>query len=135
MSDELYLLDTSSLLALIDEEPGAERVEEIVRRGRFVITWVSVMEVYYITQQECGAEEADQRHALLKGFPGTLVWTLDEATLLKAARFKAVHRLSFADALIAAYAAQHHAIIVHKDPEFEVLVDQLRMEALPSKTS
>lgn len=35
--------------------------------------------------------------------------------------------------LTAAYARQHQAIILHKDPEFEALAGQVRLEALPYK--
>jgi predicted nucleic acid-binding protein len=59
---------------------------------------------------------------------------LDEPTLLLAARVQAIHRLSFADTLIAAYAMQHKAIIVHKDPEFETLTGQVGLETLPPES-
>jgi ribonuclease VapC len=53
--------------------------------------------------------------------------------LLTAARFKARHRLSLADALIAALAFQRRAILVHKYPEFEALAELIRQEVLPYK--
>ncbi|HDH10123.1 MAG TPA: VapC toxin family PIN domain ribonuclease, partial [Chloroflexi bacterium] len=40
---------------------------------------------------------------------------------------------SLADALIAAFAVQQGAILVHKDPEFDVLAELVRQEALPYK--
>ncbi len=135
MSDELYLLDTSAILTLIEDEAGAARVEQVIRDHAVMMTWMSLLEVYYITQQERGDMEADRRYALLKALPMTLVWAVDEPTLLQAARLKAVHRLSLADAIIAAYAVRQAAIILHKDPEFESLSGQVRLEALPYKTS
>ncbi len=60
---------------------------------------------------------------------------MDEATVLTAARFKAVHRLSLADTIIAAYAVQANATLLHKDPEYEALAGQVRLEALPYKTT
>ena len=91
------------------------------------------MEVYYITLQERGQAEADQRYALIKSLPATILWNIDEATLLTAGTLKATYRLSFADAIVAAFAAQHKATLVHKDPEFEPLADQVTLEALPYK--
>ena len=63
--------------------------------------------------------------------PCTELWAVDEPTLLTAARFKATARVSFADALIAAFAVRHEAILVHKDPEYEALGDRVSLEALP----
>ena len=75
------------------------------------------------------------RYALLKQLPVTFLWSVDEPTLLTAARFKAQHHLSLADALIASFAHQHGAVLVHKDPEFEALAGQVRQEPLPYKSS
>jgi len=50
---------------------------------------------------------------------------------LIAGRLKAIHRISFADAWIAATAIMLGAILVHKDPELEVLQGKLEMLTLP----
>jgi predicted nucleic acid-binding protein len=133
MSEPHYLLDTSALLTLIEDEAGAARVEEVLRTQLVSVTWMSLLEVAYITQQERSVAEAERRYALIKALPVTLVWQIEEATLLTAARLKAVHRLSLADTIIAAYAMQAHAILLHKDPEFESLARHVGLEALPYK--
>ncbi len=52
----------------------------------------------------------------------------DKALLEKAAELKALYRLSLADSWIAACAVLQDAILVHKDPEFEVLsCEQIRL--------
>jgi predicted nucleic acid-binding protein len=104
VSDKSFLLDTSALLTLIEDEAGAARVEQILREESVVITWMSLLEVYYITQQERGQTEAERRHALLKSLPVTFLWQIDEPMLLTAARLKASYRLSLADTIIAACA-------------------------------
>lgn len=133
MSPERYLLDTSALLTLIEDEAGADRVEEVLSRSRVLLPWIVLLETYYITQQERGTAEADRRYALVKQLPVTVLWEMSEPVLLTAARLKAVHRLSLADAIIAAFAARENAILIHKDPEFESLADQTPLEALPYK--
>ena len=130
-----YLLDTSAVLTLIEDEAGADRVEELLRHHTVIIPWIALVEVFYITQQERGASEAERRFALMKALPVTLLWTIDEPTLLQAGRLKAVYRLSLADTLIAALAQQQGAILVHTDPEYDTLQGQLRLEALPYKAS
>lgn len=133
MSAAKYLLDTSALLALIEEEEGADRVEKVLRRETTLIAAVSLLEVRYITLQEEGLPEADVRHALLKRSGAEILWELDEPTLLQAAKFKSEHSISLADAIIAAYARQQGAVLLHKDPEFDTLAGQVTLEALPYK--
>jgi predicted nucleic acid-binding protein len=56
-----------------------------------------------------------------------------EKDLLLGGRFKAFHRLSFADAVIAAVACTRGATLVHKDPELEGLAGDVALSALPYK--
>lgn len=135
MTAESYLLDTSAILTLIEDEAGAERVEQILRNQPVIITWMSLLEVSYITQQERGPTEAERRYALLRALPIIHLWDMDEPTLLTAARLKANYRLSLADTVIAAYAVQQKAVILHKDPQFEALAGQVELEALPYKNA
>jgi predicted nucleic acid-binding protein len=130
---DTYLFDTSALLTLIEDEDGADRVQALLTEEQVLIPWSALMEVYYITLQERGQAEADQRYALIKLLPAAILWNVEEAVLLTAGNLKAQYRLSFADALVAAFAAQHKAILLHKDPEFEPLADQVTLEALPYK--
>jgi len=58
---------------------------------------------------------------------------LTEPVILQAGEFKVRHRLSLADAVIAAYAHLHQATLVHKDPEYAPL-DMIRQVVLPYKS-
>lgn len=133
MADKIFVLDTSALLAFIEQEDGAEKVREILLNHPIIISWLSILEVVYISQREIGEEEALMRYALLKQLRAKIVWDADESLLLNAARIKAAHHLSLADAIIAAIATQNKAVLVHKDPEYEQLQDMLEMEILPYK--
>lgn len=132
-SSPTTVLDTSALLALIEDEESASRVEEVLRTSTVILPAVALMELFYILRQERGEAEAYQFYAQTREVADEIVWKLDEATLLKAGRFKADHRVSLADAWIAATAVQRGAVLLHKDPEFEVLRDEIQMEALPFK--
>ena len=131
--DSIYLLDASALMTLLEDEDGAGRVEEILLRGFVLVPFVALLEVYYITLQERGETAAMQRHEMIKRLPATLLWQMDEPVLLAAARFKASQRISLADAIVAGFASVYGAVLVHKDPEFEVLAGTMVMEALPYK--
>jgi len=52
---------------------------------------------------------------------------------LTSGRFKVAYRLTLVDAIIAAFAVRHEAILLHKDPEFQALASRARLEALPYK--
>lgn len=135
VSDQQYLLDTSAFFTLIENEAGAARVEEALRTCSVMILWVSLLEVASMTQQEQSIAEAERRYALIRALPVTLAWQIEEATLLTAARLNAAYRLSLADAIIAAYAIRANAILLHKDPEFETLSAQVRLEASPDRAT
>lgn len=135
MNPDTFLLDTSALLTFIEDEAGAERVEQVLTQGQVWLPWLVLLEATYITQQEQGEAEAEHRYALVKQLPVTILWEIEEPTLLTAARLKADYRLSLADAIIAAFAIQQSSVLLHKDPEFETISDQVTLEALPYKTS
>jgi predicted nucleic acid-binding protein len=133
MSEEKYLLDTSAVLTLIEDELGADRVKQIFSQKSVIMPWAVLMEVYYITLYEKGEEEAEIRFAMLRHATAEIVWEMNEVVTLRAAKIKSKNKLSFADAVIASIAMQHGAILVHKDPEYEQLKDELQLEALPHK--
>ena len=128
-----FLLDTSALFTLIEDEPGAERVEALLRSEDVLIPAVAGLEVYYVTCQERTEDEADRRLALVRQLPARWLDQLTDPVLVAAGRLKAVHRLSLADAIIAGFALSAGAVLVHKDPEYEAIATQVRQERLPYK--
>jgi predicted nucleic acid-binding protein len=77
VSDERYLLDTSALLTLIENEEGAERVEYVLRHCEVLLPWLGLLEVYYITQQEQVQAEADRRYALIQRLSVTILGNVE----------------------------------------------------------
>jgi len=134
VSLEPFVLDTSAILTLIEDEAGAERVDSLLRNQKIFLPWIVLLEITYISWQELGEAEAERRLAYLKLLPVTFLWEADEPTLLIAARLKATYHLSLADAIIAAFTIRLEATLIHKDPEYEILTGQMKLEALPYKT-
>ena len=126
-----FVIDSSALFALIEEEPGADRVEQVLTEETAALPWLALMEVYYVTLQEQGLAEAETRYAALLGCGAEIVWEVDEPTILTAGRWKAQYRISLADSLIAATAYRRGATLLHKDPEYDALGSELNREALP----
>lgn len=124
------VLDSSALLALIEGASGAETVAAALRRSSSIIPWPALVEVYYVSVQRAGVDEADRRHAMLSVSDAEIRWDADEQLALTAARIKAGHRVAHADALIAAYAIREQATLLHRDPDFES-IEGLSHEALP----
>jgi len=133
----LYVLDTSALMAFTDQQEGAEQVERLLDAAqantcRLEACAISLMELYYLALRETGEDEASRLVALVKSWP--MVWVYpDERMLLQAGRLKASYRLSVADALIAALAKLRRARLVHKDPELEALATEVSLLSLPFK--
>jgi len=132
-----HLLDTSAIFALTDNEDGADVVEEFLDRAKkgqtsLHISAMTAMEVYYVSSEESGEEEANRLLLLVRALPVTEL-PLEDALVLPAARFKARYKISVADAWIAATAAVHNLTLIHKDPEFERLKEGVSLLSLPYK--
>lgn len=134
-----YVLDTSALLTLIEDEAGADQVQTLLEQAKrgeisLLVSFISFMEVYYISLQERGQEEAQERVQLMAALPVSRVESTETLAVF-AGQFKAAHRLSVADAWIAALAQERDATLVHKDPEFEQLEAAVKVLKLPYKKS
>lgn len=134
-SAKLFVLDTSALLALKQDEPGADMVEQLLRShgsmGGLFISFITLMEYFYIFAHIEGESAAREGYSELKQLPLVVIES-DEELGLAAAHFKTAASLSVADAWIAATAARLGATLVHKDPEFDQLKD-LSLQSLPYK--
>ena len=132
------VFDTSAWIALAESEPGADEVEAHVAAawlGRASIrsSFVTLTELQYIRTNEQGAESAANLMAWVKQQPVQWMHS-DDALCGEAARLKAAHKISFADAFVAATALRLNATLVHKDPEFTALSGALKLHSLPPKT-
>ena len=129
-----YLLDTSALLTLRDDEQGAELVAKILMQaeaGKATVfgCFMTLMEVLYRVWKDENEVEGKLAYAQCKSLP--IVWIHESTELLEqASEIKANYQLSLADAWIAASAVLQGACLVHKDPEFEV-VDFIEQKLLP----
>ncbi len=127
-----FLLDTSALLALRDNEQGADRIGDLLSGDAPCYgSFMTLMEVFYRVWKDEG--EVAGREAYTDCFALPIFWIHESSEILqRAAVIKATHSLSVADAWIAATALELGATLVHKDPEFENL-SELLQERLPYK--
>lgn len=132
-----YLLDTSALLTLTGDEPGAEQVQSLLQRARrhditLYLSFMSVMEAGYQAFQVAGEEGLAKLLGFLEELPVQRVDVTD-VLISQAAILKGTFRLSVADAWILATAKYTGATLVHKDPEFEQARAHVTLQALPYK--
>jgi len=117
-----YLLDTSALLTLRDDEEGADIVAGLLYQAQekkviCFACFMTFMEIFYRVWKD--DNELAGRIAYEKCQSLPVQWVHESKDLLEvAAGIKAQHALSLADAWIAASAICENAILVHKDPEF-----------------
>ena len=132
------VLDTSAIVCVLEDEPGADVVEErltAAQVGKIHLgaSCMTLVEVYYKAHQSEGQQHASQLVTMIKSWPVEIVYP-DEELCLVAGEIKALFPLSFADAFVAATARETKAVLFHKDPEFESLHGTISLKALPYKS-
>lgn len=135
--DKSYVLDTSAIFTYTKDEDGSDTIEDILtlaKKGKHnvYLSFISFMELYYITWQEKSEDTAKELIMLMKSLPIKKI-DPNETITLSAGRIKVNHRLSVADAFIAATAIDKNAILVHKDPELEIISRYAQTLELPFK--
>lgn len=117
-----YVLDASALMTFFEDRPGAQKVEELLRKAaesqRFlllsVINWG---EVYYSVWRAQGRKTAGENLKQMAQLPLEIM-DVDLATTKLAAEWKATYKLPYADCFAAALAKQQKAILVTTDRDF-----------------
>ena len=118
-----FCLDTSAIITLRDDEPGAEHVATLLEGADPCFAcFITRMEVLYRVWKDEGERSGRLAYEQLQSLP--IQWVdQTEPLLLEASRIKASHSLSVADAWIAATAILSRATLLHKDPEFEAMTE------------
>jgi ribonuclease VapC len=119
----VYVLDSFALLAYFQAEIGGPTVRALFESARDTqvalhVSLINVGEMYYIVRREQGRERAVEMLKDLRALPITLD-LVSEERILGAARIKAEHALSYADAFAVALAQELGATVVTGDPEFQ----------------
>jgi predicted nucleic acid-binding protein len=129
-----YVLDSFALLAYLQDEPAAPRIEQLFddaanQKYRVFFSTINLGELLYIVERRGGIAKSQDTLALIRQLPIALVPT-DEQTIFTAAHIKANHSMSYADAFVVAIAIQEDAIVVTGDPEFKSVEDLVKVEWL-----
>jgi uncharacterized protein len=117
------VLDSWAIMSYLQGERSAERVADIIADAHednvpLLMSAVNAGEVWYIIARRASEADADNSIRELKQLGIKLVdadWDLAH----EAGRFKAKHKMSFADCFAAALAKQRKAHLITGDQEFK----------------
>lgn len=123
------VLDSFALIAYFRDEGGADKVETLLHKAArtrepLQMTEVNYAEVQYIIIRRNGLPGWEAVAARLVALPIKFHPVTRELADL-AARFKASHPISLADAFAAALAKTHNAELVTGDREFKALEKEI----------
>lgn len=133
--NEVYVLDSFAILALLEGEERGKEVLDLMRRGergevRLMMTWVNMGEVAYIVERWRGKREVYQVLAALEVGPVEMV-EVGRELALRAGELKAKYAIAYADAFAAALAMREGGEVVTGDPEFRKLEGEVSIWWLP----
>jgi predicted nucleic acid-binding protein len=121
-------LDAFALLAWLQDEPEADKVEKFIERASreedFVcyISTINLGEVFYRLLREKGMQEAESfwEDVIRKSIPLRLIEPT-RARVREAARIKGEHPIAYADAFAIQAARENGVALVTGDPEMKTL--------------
>ena len=130
----VFVLDTFAMLAYLQDEAGAGRVETLLEQAarekcRLCMSIINLGEMLYIIERREGLARTQDVLALIRQLPLEIL-PAEEQAVFAAAHIKASHTLSYADAFAIASAIQENAAIVTSDLEFEAVASLVPVEWL-----
>ncbi|MBI4063504.1 MAG: type II toxin-antitoxin system VapC family toxin [Elusimicrobia bacterium] len=125
------VLDSYGLIAFFENEPGADRVADLIKEARdkdkpLFLSVVNWGEVYYIVSRTAGKAAAEETIKNLDTLPIEIVG-VDRAMTKLAAEFKASRKMSYADCFAAALAKNKKAELITGDKEFKEVEGDIKI--------
>jgi predicted nucleic acid-binding protein len=123
----VYVLDACAMLAVLSNEPGADKVVAIYKKAAtgeaaLVMNKLNLLEVYYGLFREYGKERADMFFEEVKQSPITINHKISDELFMEAGRLKASHKISLADSIALAEAAISGGVLLTADHrEFDAI--------------
>ena len=127
------VLDSWALIALFEDEPAADTVEELLHQAKegeheLFLSVVNWGEIYYNTMREVSQKAAEDRAREIASLPIDIVGVGDDLGIARqAAIYKATKKMSYADCFGAALAKVKNAEFVTGDPEFKEVEKEIKI--------
>jgi len=127
-----YVFDSYAMIAYFEDEPGADRVAQILRqliqgKAKGYMSVVNWGEVYYNAMREEVIAEAEKVILQLDKFPIQIV-EANRNFAYEAAKLKGKYRIAYADCFAVALSLKLNASLVTGDPEFRKLKEQISIQ-------
>ncbi|MDR0491740.1 MAG: PIN domain-containing protein [Oscillospiraceae bacterium] len=123
-----YVLDACALLALLRNEPGADKVAAAINaanngNAEIIMHKANLLEVYYDVYRSIGKEKADLILSEIKKRPIKINAEITDEVFKEAGRLKASYKISFADSFSLAQALVSSSELLTTDHhEFDAIV-------------
>ena len=127
-----YVLDSYAVIAYFEDEPGADRVAQVLRqlmqgKAKGFMSVVNWGEVYYNTMREQGVSEAEKVILQLDKFPIRLI-DVNKDLAYEAAKLKGEFRIAYADCFAAALSVKLKANLITGDPDFKRVQQRISIQ-------
>ena len=125
-----FILDACALIAFFTDEPGADKVEYVLRLAEnddciIYMNKLNILEIYYDTFRREDKEKANEMLTKISSLPVIIIGKLEDDVFKEAGRFKATYRISLADSIALAEAKTRGAELVTTDHhEFDIIEQQ-----------
>jgi predicted nucleic acid-binding protein len=127
------VLDSHALMALFNDETGAEEVEKLLLKAeggspKLLMSVINWGEIYYSVMRGASPEMAEEKAKEMAGMQIELVPVDTDLHLVRqAATFKATKKMSYADCFAAALAKLRNAELVTGDREFKAVEGEIKI--------
>ncbi|MCI0336759.1 MAG: PIN domain-containing protein [Acidobacteria bacterium] len=113
----IYVFDANAMIALLNDEPGADVISEILTRPDAIVYAhaINLAEVFYWSIRHEGEAQALLAYAGLQALGIQTRADMDEEFWQTAAGVKASHRMALADAFAIALALRVDGVLITSD--------------------
>lgn len=137
LTSKVYVFDTSAILTYLQNEEGADVIETLFMHSfseeiTILMSIISLVELRYKLERKYTITKVDEIIQNVLSLNIKIV-NFEMPFVKLSATYKSTGKMSFADACIAGTAKHFNAILVHKDPEYINLIQDIEQLTLPFK--
>ena len=132
--NKFYIMDACALVALLQNEAGADKVADIINAANrveviIVMNKLNLLEVYYDAYRSRGKEKADMMLFELKKLPVVINSEISDKIFEEAGRLKASYKISLADSIVLAETSVSGGLLLTADHhEFDIIEKQEKIK-------
>jgi len=126
-----YVLDAYAILALLENEPGSEKIEELLINDiSLYMSEINLGEIYYITLRRGGKDQAEKIIETIFMEESITIVDSNWERIKQASEIKAEGNLSYTDSFALSLALELKAPLLTGDPELRQAAAAYRVEII-----